>query len=430
MIHFDRQLKTQLSAWKRKATKKPMILKGIRQVGKTTLVKEWGKEKYSRVVYFDLNHLMEWKELFNSDADPRCVIGKLETIYGSCIDPENTLIVLDNVDDCLTTLSYLPNFNHLEKRYHIIAISSYLDILSKDFNEDFFNHVIIKTLKPLSFKEFLTKTSQFGKASYTHYTGRDHIKSIRKKFYDILNQKYNEYLISGGMCEAASVYQKTKSISQAQTIKKKIQSCIEADFLKYNSGVLPKRIYEVWSSIKEHPLDVSIGFFKYSNIRSRCRGREYNSSIDWLKKADIVHQIDSSNGKSLYVLNDLGLYCNHFQNTPPNNASFQRLAQLYFLSSIAKKFKSPKFIGKEIHVQVKDSSLKILFLSHHRKTLKKMEECCNNPLINVSNNDLAFSGNMLNIPFFFVDELLKFLRIAQNQIKKNYFPEKRSADIY
>jgi len=442
MIHFDRQLKTQLSAWKRKARKKTLILKGIRQVGKTTLVKEWGKEKYSNVAYFDMNNNVEWKELFNYDSDPLVVIGKLETIYGSCINPENTLIVLDNIDDCITALSYLQNFSLLDKRYSIIAISSYLDILSQDFNEQFFSHVTIKTLKPLSFKEFLSKTSQFGAASYSHYQGRDHIKNIRKKFHDILYQKFKEYLLSGGMCEAASVYQKTKSLTQVQVVKKKIQSCIEADFLKYNSGVFPKRLYQVWCCIKGHTVDSSMGAFKFSNIRSNSRAREFNSSIMWLRKAGLVHQIASTsgkvndnvngngNGRNIYVLDDMGLYDKLFQNEPVGNASVQRAERLYFLRSIAEKFKFPKLIGKEILVHLNDSLLRILFTSQFRRSSKPKEEYSTNSRIHISNNDLSLSDNVLNIPFFFTDEIVKFLRIAQNQIKNDYFPEKRSADHY
>jgi len=357
-MYFKRNLSSQLSLWQRKPTKKPLLLQGIRKVGKTTLVKEWGATKFNDVAYFDLSDNHDWANVFYSESMPENVIEKLASIRGSNFDYNNSLIILDNLDTCPNALEYFSKLNRLSKRYPLIGISSYFRILSQNYEQEYFDNISRKTLHPLSFKEYLQHTSQFGKASYTHYVNRDHIKSIRKKYYSILKDQFENYLFTGGLPEAAAVYHETKSKGQTRKVKQNILNAIQSDFLNYNSGVLPKRIYEVWQNVlcTNHN-----GKFKFSSIDSNSRIREYGQSVNWLKMAGLIYEIKTDKNIR-YIPADVGFVgAKNDTGIISNNKNNE---YIYALSCLTRKYPIVKIVDDIIHVANKSNSIPIQCLSN------------------------------------------------------------------
>lgn len=421
-MYFKRNLSSQLSVWKRNS-KKPLLLQGIRKVGKTTLAKEWGATKFDDVAYFDLNDNHDWANVFYSGSKPENVIEKLATIRCCNFDYNNSLIILDNLDTCPNALEYFSKFNRLSKRYPIIGISSYFKILSQSYKTEYFDNISIKTLYPLSFKEYLQHTSQFGKASYTHYVNRDHIKSIRKKYYSILKDQFENYLFTGGLPEAAAVYHETKSKNETLRVKQNILNSIQSDFLNFNSGVLPKRIYEVWISTLHN---IENNCFKFSSIDSNSRYREYRQSIQWLKMAGLIYDIKTENN-TRYIPVDIGLM--RAENANGVIKTKDKIVSMYALGSLVRKYSSLKIIDGIIHAENKSNRILIACMSN--KGIRKfISNPMNKLLVQLKMSDSQLTPNVLKLPVFFVDEISKFNRTAIKQLETNYFPEKRAGDFY
>jgi len=421
-MYFKRNLSSPLSVWKRNS-KKPLLLQGIRKVGKTTLVKEWGATKFDDVAYFDLSDNNDWVNVFYSESSPENVIEKLASIRGSNFDYDNSLIILDNLDTCPNALEYFSNFNSLSKRYPIIGISSYFKILSQNYAPEYFDNISLKILHPLSFKEYLQRTSQFGKASYTHYVNSDHIKSIRKKYWSILQEQFENYLFTGGLPEAAAVYHETKSKNETLRVKQNILNSIQSDFLNFNSGVLPKRIYEVWISTLGN---IENNCFKFSSIDSNSRYREYRQSIQWLKMAGLIYEIKSEKNIR-YIPVDVGFVGNKNETgTISNNKNNE---YIYALSCLTRKYPIVKIVDDIIHVENRSNQIPIVCMSN-RGIRKFTINASKDLLIHLRLSDSKLTNNVLQLPVFFVDEVAKFKRTALKQLETNYFPEKRAGDFY
>lgn len=422
-MYFKRNLSSQLSAWQRSSNKKPLLLKGIRQVGKTTLVNEWGSTKFDHVAYFDLCSKNNWIDIFNPDFEPDIVIEKLASIKGIRIDSTSTLIVLDNLDRCPNALEYFSKFNSLIKKHCVIGISSYFEFLSKNFHDNYFENICIKTLYPLTFKEYLEKTSQIGKASYSHYVNRDHIKSIKKKFFTILQDKFQDYLVSGGLPEPAKIYHRTKSKSATYQVQKNIIACIESDFLNFNSGVLPKRTYEVWRNVLCNNHN---GKFKFSSIDSNSRIREYGQSVNWLKMAGLIYEIKADKNVR-YIPADVGF--SGTKNETGIISHNRNIEYIYALSCLTRKYPIVKIVGDIIHVENKSNRIPVACMSN-RGIRKYVGSKSAELLVHLKMSHSKLTQDVLQLPVFYVDEVSKFNRTALSQLHTNYFPEKRPADFY
>lgn len=421
-MYFKRNLSSQLSVWQRNPTKKPLLLKGVRKVGKTSLTKEWGATKYEDIAYFDLSNTNSWNEIFSNEAEPDYVLEKLATIRCRNFHSKSTLIILDNLDYCPNALSYLHRFNNLASKLSIIGISSYFEFLSQNFNDNYFKNITIKTLHPLTFKEYLEKTSQFGKASYSHYVGRDHIKSIKNKFFNILESKYQDFLVSGGFPEPAKVYHESKSKSATHQVQQNIINSIESDFLKLTTGVLPKRIHEVWRTVMGNNLK---GDFKFSSIDNNSRRREYQEAINWLKLAGLIFEIKSDT-KSKYIPIDT-VFVNAISNH--NEPKFKNLWYLYALGCMCRKYPIVNIVDNIIHIENKSNRIPVQCMTN--TGVKRFKSTDNDSLlVHLRLCDSKLTENVLQLPVFFVDEIAKFNRTAMNQLSKNYFPKKKTADFY
>ena len=332
------------------------------------------------------------------------------------------MIVLDNLDSCPIALEYFSQFNSLIDNHSIIGISSYFEFLSQKFTDNYFENISVKTLHPLTFKEYLEQTSQFGKASYTHYANRDHIKSIKKKFFTILQNKFEDFLVSGGLPEPAKVFHKTKSKSATLKVQQNIINSIESDFLRFTTGVLPKRLHEIWVSISRYNTK---GNFKFSNIDLNSRSREYQDAIDWLSRVGLIHQV-STDINDKYFPADIG-FLNIFSSdvvVAQNNTEY-----LYALGCLCRKFGSVKIIDDIIHVENKSNRIPIQCMTN-TGVKKYKSNHTGSLLVHLRMSDSNLMNDVLQLPVFFVDDVAKFNRIAVKQLKTNYFPEKRTADIY
>lgn len=419
-MYFERELKKQLTKWKRSA-RKPLIIKGIRQVGKTTLVKNWGAKKFKDVVYLDL-HNSRVKEIFSIFSEPEIVISKIIGLVGRQIDRNETLIILDNIDDCTDCFEYLPYFNQLKERYFFICISSYFDFLTINYSDFYFKQVLVKTLHPVSFKEYLNQISQFGKAAYTHYINQDYIKPIKPKFYDLMEQYYQSYLVSGGLPEPASTYHDTKSIHKTEQVKSKIRNIIQADFLKFNSGVIPKRINDIWSVVCKSE---KFGSFKYSSIGMHSRIREYKDGIDFLLKSGLIYKVCGIHFDA-YVLADIGLYHQGFKREVfiCNDRRF-----LHTIGVLARKCEFMNYSNKIFNLKYRGQKYNVECFTN-RKSNTVQHDKDNNLPIRFGNYSSLLQDGVLRLPPFFSGDIFKFCSIGEKELKSKIQNPKKAYDFY
>ncbi len=419
-MYFERELRKQLTAWKRSA-RKPLIIKGIRQVGKTTLVKKWGDEKFKDVVYLNLQD-SKIKEVFTEFYEPEIVIEKITGLADRQIDRNETLIILDNIDDCISCIKYLPIFNQLKEKYYIISISCYFDFLASEFHTSFHKQVLVKTLHPLSFKEYISQISQFGKAAYTHYINQDYIKCVKQKFYDLMGQYYQAYLISGGLPESASSYHVTKSTYKTEQIKSKIRCKIQADFLNMHNGVMPKRLNDIWTSISN---SAKFKSFNFSSIGKHSRVREYNYCIDFLAKSGLIHKINGVHFNS-YVFADVGLY-NHIMERA--NLICKDKKVLYTIVEVARNCDTINYSDGTFRCTYRGQDYRVVCIPKRIKTIKQNDKC--HPLrICIGNYNSSVQTGEIRLPPFFAGDLFKFYSIAEKHLRHGEHKPKKVYDFY
>ena len=283
-----RYIKEQLIEWKNRKDRKPLILKGARQVGKTYILKEFGEEQYENTAYFNFDHDEELKELFKSTKDPKRILEQLIFATGKVIKPEKTLIIFDEIQECPDALNSLKYFKEEANEYHIVCAGSLLGI--KLSHTSFpVGKVEYLEMYPMTFTEFLLADGQENLVEY--------MKSITKieKIPDIissqLNEKMKSYFIIGGMPEVVKTWVENKDIESVNRIQNQILNGYENDFGKHaDTTNIQSKISIIWESIISQ-LARENKKFLYQVAKEGARAREYEDAINWLDNSDIVHKI-------------------------------------------------------------------------------------------------------------------------------------------
>lgn len=307
--YFNRKLKTKLSKWARKRIKQPILIQGIRRVGKTSFIKNFAESKYEKIGYFNFKENPELRDMFKLNRDPDEMIERLSYHVDEHMYPDQYLIFFDDIDYCIDAINYLPRFNELIAQFSIVAAGSYFQKFDKQKKPGYDEEVKRMTLHPVDFKEWLDASSQMCAASYTHFYKYGRLKTIRPRFNKMVVERFNDFLRVGGMPEALSTYYKTKSIEEASKIQQRINTTIQADFLKFNRSSKAKKILDVWESLPGQ-LNNSNMKFMYSRVNRYGKGRSYTDAINWLVDARLVSKTNSCDikgtdlkiGKSRFVL--------------------------------------------------------------------------------------------------------------------------------
>ena len=277
----------KLVAWKSSDERKPMVLKGARQVGKTWLMKEFGINYYKSFVYFNFDEEDELKSIFETNKNPQRIIELLSMIAGEKIYPEDTLIIFDEVQECPEALNALKYFKEKANEYHVIAAGSLLGTLLAKPKSYPVGMVNLLDIFPLTFEEFLEATDA---PLFAYYKGIHKEQQIEEIFHNRLLETYNNYLIIGGMPECVSSWLKHKDPAKIAQIQRELIEVYENDFSKHNGKVNSGRILMVFRSIVTQ-LAKSNEKFMYGAVREGARARDFEEAIEWLVSAGMLNRI-------------------------------------------------------------------------------------------------------------------------------------------
>ena len=276
-----------LILWKSSEERKPMVLKGARQVGKTWLMKEFGQSYYDNFVYFNFDEEDELKSIFETNKNPHRIIELLSMICGDKIEPEKTLIIFDEIQECAEALNTLKYFKEKANEYHVIAAGSLLGTLLAKPKSYPVGMVNLLDIHPLTFDEFLDATDP---SLYTYYKSIEKGQQIENIFHNRLTEEYNNYLIIGGMPECVASWIKYKDPAKISQIQRELIEFYENDFSKHNGKVNSGRILLVFRSIVSQ-LAKPNEKFMYGAVREGGRARDFEEAIEWLVSAGMLNRI-------------------------------------------------------------------------------------------------------------------------------------------
>lgn len=284
---MKRNILNKLIAWKDDIDRKPLIIKGARQVGKTWIMKEFGSTFKDGYVYFNFDEEPLLASIFKDTKNPAIIIDKLSLLKNKKISPDNTLIIFDEIQECPDALNSLKYFNENAKEYHIVAAGSLLGTLLAKPKSYPVGQVNTLNLDPLTFDEFLCAVDE---SLYSYYLSIKKDQLIDDIFHNRLLEVFSTYLIVGGMPECVSSWITYKDPEKIRRIQKEIIELYENDFSKHNGNVNTGRILLVFRSIVSQ-LAKENKKFVYGAVRSGARAREFEEAIEWLVSAGMINRV-------------------------------------------------------------------------------------------------------------------------------------------
>lgn len=276
----------QLNKWKQKTNKKPLIIRGARQAGKTWLMKEFGKTAYEKTVYINFDNNPQMKELFSLDMRIDRIIMGIELYVGHKISPHNTLLIFDEVQEVPKALSSLKYFNETAPEYQIICAGSLLGIALHQGTSFPVGKVEFMDLYPLSFTEFMRA---MGKEQFVDLLDKGDFEMatmFRQDYVDLL--KYYYYV--GGMPEVVQSFVDNRDFNEAREIQERILAAYEQDFSKHAPNEAVPRIRMLWNSIPAQ-LTKENKKFIYGIIKEGARAKDYETALMWLTDCGLVHKV-------------------------------------------------------------------------------------------------------------------------------------------
>ncbi|MCI8587255.1 MAG: ATP-binding protein [Clostridia bacterium] len=279
-----------LKKWKISNNRKPLIIRGARQVGKTWLMKEFGRTCYEKCAYINFDYNTRMEKLFDEDFDLDKILQGLKLESGVNIEPQNTLIILDEIQENPRALKALKYFCENANEYHIISAGSLLGVAIHQGNSFPVGKVNFLDLYPLSFFEFM---EAIGK--------KDFLELIKKNdvgLLDVFSSKIREYLklyyYIGGMPEVVNSYIQNDNLLEIREIQENLLDAYERDFSKHAPSNIVPRIRQLWNNIPTQLAKENKKFI-YGLVREGARAREYEIALSWLIDCGLVYQINRVN---------------------------------------------------------------------------------------------------------------------------------------
>lgn len=281
----------KLYRWKESRRRKPLIIQGARQVGKTWLMKEFGRSAYRDMVYINFDSNSRMAELFASDLNTDRLIMGIELYAGKKIDPDSTLLIFDEVQEVPRALSSLKYFYENAPQYHIICAGSLLGIALHEGTSFPVGKVDFLELYPLSFREFLMAVTGTQFAKLLDSQDYKMITSFKQTYIEALKQ----YYFIGGMPEAVENFTEERDFYEVREVQKRILEAYEQDFSKHAPLEIVPKIRMVWNSIPSQ-LAKENKKFLYGLVREGGRAKEYETAIMWLCDCGLVYKIERVKG--------------------------------------------------------------------------------------------------------------------------------------
>jgi len=273
--------------WKNSLYRKPLLLKGARQVGKTWLMKEFGKTAYRNTVYIDFFNNQLARRIFDGDLKPRRIMEEIGFISGESITPGETLVIFDEIQECNRALNSLKYFCEEAPEYHIIAAGSFLGIALHNDESFPVGKTDTLTLYPMTFLEFLRALDEQQLITAIEKADSRLAALVKNDLIKFL--KY--YFYVGGMPEVVSAFTKEKNFKTIQAIQKRILSDYEDDFSKHIGMRSAERVIHLWNSIPRQ-LARETKKFVYDEVKPGAKSRDYRSSLFWLSKCGLVYEVN------------------------------------------------------------------------------------------------------------------------------------------
>ncbi len=280
----------KLLKWKQSKRRKPLIIEGARQVGKTWLMKEFGRQAYEDTVYINFDSNSRMAELFAPDLDTERLIMGLELYAGRKIDPEKSLLIFDEVQEVPRALTALKYFYENAPQYNIVCAGSLLGIALHQGTSFPVGKVDFLKLYPLSFNEFLRAIGEERFAELLDKRDFQMITSFRQTYIDALKQ----YYFVGGMPEAVQSFAENKDFNEVREIQRRILAAYEQDFSKHVPNEIVPRLRMLWNSIPSQLAKENKKFI-YGLVREGARAKEYETAIMWLCDCGLVHKVSRVN---------------------------------------------------------------------------------------------------------------------------------------
>lgn len=285
---MKRQLSDALIKWKEKKNRKPLIVKGVRQCGKTYLLTEFGHEQYEDVAYFNFEGNDALQARFDGDLDVTRIIAELGILRKKAINPQTTLTIFDEIQFCNKALTSLKYFCENAPDYHVVCAGSLLGIaLSKPLSFPV-GKVDFLTLRPMNFYEFLLANNEEMLCEYLNkLPAKDKVSDL---FADKLESYLKTFYITGGMPEAVDIWIRTKDIGELETVQQKIIDSYELDFAKHAPSKDFPKLSAIWQSI---PLQLAKenSKFIFSQVKKGMRAKDLEDALEWLLSAGLVHKV-------------------------------------------------------------------------------------------------------------------------------------------
>lgn len=280
----------ELIKWKNSNNRKPLIIRGARQVGKTWLMKAFGREEYKQCAYVNFESNKALKNIFDDDYNINRIITALQIETGLTIDADNTLIILDEIQEAPGALTSLKYFYENAPEYHIISAGSLLGVALNRYTSFPVGKVDFLDLYPLSFTEFLEATGEKRLSDLLESKDWALIKTFRLKYIQLLKQYY--YI--GGMPEAILSFTLNNDFNEVRTIQKRILAAYEQDFSKHAPNQIVPRIRMLWNAVPAQ-LAKENKKFMYGIIKQGARAKDYELAMSWLIDCGLIHKVNRVN---------------------------------------------------------------------------------------------------------------------------------------
>ena len=286
---MERMLMQDLLDWKNNPNRKPLVVQGVRQCGKTFLIEEFGRRYYSDTVYYRFDKDAKIKKFFEQDLDPQRIIKDLGVARGKAIKPQETLIVFDEIQECGNAVTALKYFYEDAPEYQIISAGSLLGVAMKKGTSFPVGKVEFLTLYPLNFYEFLSAQNELLAEELKNSSLKD---MVWKNFRTELLEKYRDFQAIGGMPEAVQIWLDTKDIEEVERKQDEILLGYQKDFVKYAETKDYPKISAVWQSIPSQ-LGKENRKFIFSQVKKGLRAKDLEDALIWLINAGLIYKVES-----------------------------------------------------------------------------------------------------------------------------------------
>ena len=285
---MERTLIYKLVEWKNKSSRKPLILKGVRQCGKTYLLKEFGKRYYEDTAYFNFEETEALKAVFEKDYDTKRIVFELGLHCGKTIHPGTTLLFFDEIQECGRAITAMKYFCENAPEYHIVCAGSLLGIALQKQLSFPVGKVDFLTLYPMSFIEYLRAGAEEAVANYIEqYKKGDALPAVVSEKLELL---LKQYYVTGGMPEVVETWFRTKSIEQVENVQQAIINSYELDFAKHAPAKDFPKLSAIWRSIPEQLAKENTKFI-FSHVKKGWRSKDLEDALEWLIGAGLVYKV-------------------------------------------------------------------------------------------------------------------------------------------